>query len=143
MKENIFQFGDTFWIQLMGCAIRTSAIVNYSYTYISLLKMSGLLEKYSKYLLFYKQFINNIHDSKAKYDKFFKKLIKWWKTMLNYHWLWQQMNLYGLEYQHPREKTPLQNLPKQAQPLSIYSNSLRTFNGLPTNGILSGTTYHQ
>ena len=31
MKENIFQFGDTYWIQEKGCTMGTSAAVNYAY----------------------------------------------------------------------------------------------------------------
>ena len=87
MKENIFQFGNNFWLQLMGCAMGTSAAFNYSYTYICLLKMSGLLKESSEYLLFYKRFINNIiemwnynkKDSLTKFDEFFKQLNKWGK----------------------------------------------------------------
>ena len=53
MKNNIFQFGDTYWLQLIGCAMGTSAAVNYSYTYIGLLEMLNLLPNFKKYLLFY------------------------------------------------------------------------------------------
>lgn len=87
MKGNIFQFGDTFWLQLIGCAMRTSAAVNYLYTYIGLLEMFGLVEEYSEYLIFYKWYIDNIivlwnhskQDSQAKFDKFFKQLNQWEK----------------------------------------------------------------
>ena len=30
IKNNIFQFGDTNWLQLIGCAVGASAAVNYS-----------------------------------------------------------------------------------------------------------------
>ena len=87
MKENIFQFGDTFWLQLMGCAMGTSAAVNYSYTYIGLLEMSGLLQEFKKYLLFYRRFIDDgigvwnhgLPDSDKKFKEFFKRLNDWGK----------------------------------------------------------------
>ena len=44
--QNIFQFSDTFWLQLMGCAMGTSAAVNYSYMYVGLLKLECLLVDY-------------------------------------------------------------------------------------------------
>jgi hypothetical protein len=31
MCSNIFQFGDTFWKQTPGCAMGTSAVVNYAH----------------------------------------------------------------------------------------------------------------
>ena len=39
MKENIFQFGDTHWLQKIGCAMGTSAAVNYACLYVGLLEM--------------------------------------------------------------------------------------------------------
>ena len=41
MKENIFQFGDTHWLQKIGCAMGTSAAVNYAYLYVGLLEMDS------------------------------------------------------------------------------------------------------
>ena len=52
MKENIYQFRDTYYLQLMGWAMGTSAAVNYSYIYIGLLEMTGVINNYKQYLLF-------------------------------------------------------------------------------------------
>jgi hypothetical protein len=54
MKNNIFQFGDTFWRQKRGCAMGTSAAVNYACLYVGLLEVRRLLPRYSKQLLFFK-----------------------------------------------------------------------------------------
>ena len=59
MRNNVFQFGDTYWLQLIGCAMGTSAAVNYSYIYVGLLEVNVLLVNYKKYLLFYKRFIDD------------------------------------------------------------------------------------
>ena len=59
MKQNIFQFGDTFWLQFMRCAMGTLAAVNFSCVYVSLLEIQCLLVDYKEFLLFNKRFINN------------------------------------------------------------------------------------
>ena len=87
MKQNIFQFGDTFWLQLMGCAMGTSAAVNYSYVYVGLLELQILLVDYQEFLLFYKRFIDDglgvwdvsLPNSKNKFEKFMAALNNWGK----------------------------------------------------------------
>jgi hypothetical protein len=39
MQSSIFQFGNTFWKQTLGCAMDTSTAVKYGYLYISLLEV--------------------------------------------------------------------------------------------------------
>ena len=39
MRNNIFQFGDTFWRQKRGCAMGTSSAVNYACLYVGLLEV--------------------------------------------------------------------------------------------------------
>jgi hypothetical protein len=60
MKNNIFQFGDTFWCQIRGTAMGTSRAVNYAVLYVALLETHILLKKYQSNLLFLKRFIDNI-----------------------------------------------------------------------------------
>jgi hypothetical protein len=59
MSNNIFQFGDTFWKQKRGCAMGTSAAVNYAYLYVGLLEVQRLLPNYKENLLFLKRFIDD------------------------------------------------------------------------------------
>ena len=54
MKNNIFQFGDTYWKQKRGCAMGTSAAMNYAYLYVGLLEVKRLLPNYKNNLLFFK-----------------------------------------------------------------------------------------
>ena len=59
MRSNIFQFGDTFWKQTRGCAMGTSAAVNYAYLYVGLLEVKRLLPRYKNCLPFFKRFIDD------------------------------------------------------------------------------------
>jgi hypothetical protein len=60
MKNNIFQFGDTFWRQRSGTAMGTSTAVNYAVLYVSLLEITKLLPKYPHNLRYLKRFIDDI-----------------------------------------------------------------------------------
>ena len=87
MRRNIFQFGDTYWLQTMGAAMGTSAAVNYSYIYIGLLELQSLLADFKEYLLFYRRFIDDgigvwdctLPNSDAKFDEFMSRLNNWGK----------------------------------------------------------------
>jgi hypothetical protein len=57
MQSSIFQFDDTYWKQTGGCAMGTSAAVNYAYLYVGLLQVQRLLPGYKMCLPFFKQFI--------------------------------------------------------------------------------------
>ena len=59
MMSNIFEFGDTYWIQQNGTAMGTSCAVNYAFLYIGLLEMNKLLTDFQLWLPFYARFINN------------------------------------------------------------------------------------
>jgi hypothetical protein len=59
MRNNILQFGDTVWRQKRGCAMGTSAAVNYAYLYVGLLEVQRLLPQYTSSLLFFKRFIDD------------------------------------------------------------------------------------
>jgi hypothetical protein len=59
MKNNIFQFGDTYWQQKRGCTMGTSLAVNYACLYVGLLEVKCLLPRYTNQLLFFKRFIDD------------------------------------------------------------------------------------
>jgi hypothetical protein len=59
MRSHIFQFGDTYWKQTRGCAMGTSAAVNYAYLYVGLLEVQRLLPRLKTRLLFFKRFIDD------------------------------------------------------------------------------------
>ena len=46
MKNNVFQFGDTFWRQLNGTAMVTSCAVNYAFLYVRILEIEQLLKDF-------------------------------------------------------------------------------------------------
>jgi hypothetical protein len=60
MKNNIFQFGDTYWRQTSGTAMGTSTAVNYAVLYVGLLEITKLLPKFPHNLLYLKLFIDDI-----------------------------------------------------------------------------------
>ena len=59
MTNNIFEFGDTTWRQVMGCAMGTSTAVNYAYLYVGLLEIKRLLVNHKANLLFFHRFIDD------------------------------------------------------------------------------------
>jgi hypothetical protein len=59
MRNNIFQFGNTYWRQIRGCAMGTSSAVNYACLYVGLLEVRRLLPRYKNNLLFFKRFIDD------------------------------------------------------------------------------------
>jgi hypothetical protein len=59
MSSDIFQFGDTYWKQTRGCAMGTSAAVNYTYLYVGLLEVQRLLPRFETCLPFFKRFIDD------------------------------------------------------------------------------------
>ena len=87
MKQIIFQFGDTFWLQVMGCAMGTSAAVNYSYVYVGLLELQILMVGFEEFLLFYRRFIDDgkvvwdhsLPNSESKFKEFMAALNDWGK----------------------------------------------------------------
>jgi hypothetical protein len=84
MKNNIFQFGDTYWRQKRGCAMGTSSAVNYACLYVGLLEVKRLLPRYSTQLLFFKRFIDDgigvwldTPDDPLAWKRFFRALNNW------------------------------------------------------------------
>jgi hypothetical protein len=84
MKNNIFQFGDTFWRQKRGCAMGTSSAVNYACLYVGLLEVRRLLPRYKTQLKFFRRFIDDgigvwldQPDEPLAWKSFFRCLNNW------------------------------------------------------------------
>jgi hypothetical protein len=84
MRNNTFQFRDTYWKQKRGCAMGTSSTVNYAYLYVGLLEVQRLLPDYKRDLLYMKRFIADgigvwIDDpnNPQAWDHFFATLNQW------------------------------------------------------------------
>jgi hypothetical protein len=60
MKNNIFQFDDTFWLQLHGTAMGTSTACTYATLYYAYHERLTLLSPFSTKLLYFRRFIDDI-----------------------------------------------------------------------------------
>jgi hypothetical protein len=60
MENNVFQFDDTFWHQLHGTAMGTSAACMYATLYYAYHERTVLLEKYALNLPYFKRYIDDI-----------------------------------------------------------------------------------
>jgi len=105
MSNNILQFGDTTWRQISGCAMGTSAAVNYSYLYVGRLETHILLKRYQANLLYYKRFIDDVigvwMDDPAHpeaWDDFFRDLnnygkLRWTTTGFTDHLTFMDLDI--------------------------------------------------
>ena len=60
MKSNVFRFGDTYFIQLIGIAMGTSMACMYAMLYYTVHERIFLLPKYRDNVLYLRRFIDNI-----------------------------------------------------------------------------------
>jgi hypothetical protein len=60
MYNNIFQFGDSWWIQKIGTAMGTPCACIYATIFFAWFERKFILTKYKDNLLLYKQQIDNI-----------------------------------------------------------------------------------
>jgi hypothetical protein len=60
MNNNIFMFGDTYWIQLKGTAMGTPAAPLYSILTFGHHENENILNEFQHNILFYKRYIDNI-----------------------------------------------------------------------------------
>ena len=60
MKNNIFTFGDTFWLQKTGTAMGTPCACMVASIYFAYHERTIILNKYKDNLIFYKRFIDNV-----------------------------------------------------------------------------------
>ena len=60
MNRNLFQFNDTYWLQLDGTAMGTPPACLYATISYGVHERNKILRSYSNYLLFYRRFIDDI-----------------------------------------------------------------------------------
>ena len=60
MKNNFFEFGDLFFLQLLGTAMGTSAAVMWATIYFAYHEVHTILPKYGHLLLYFKRYIDDI-----------------------------------------------------------------------------------
>ena len=60
MRNNVFRFGQSYWKQHIGTAMRTPRACIYGTLFYACHEISTILPKYQKNLLLYKHFIDNI-----------------------------------------------------------------------------------
>ena len=60
MKNNIFTFGDTHWLQRMGTAMGTPCACMLATIYFSFHERTKILPKYSTNILFYRRYIDDV-----------------------------------------------------------------------------------
>jgi len=60
LKNNVFQSGDTFWLQTKGTAMGTSTACKYATLYFAYYERTHLWPKYSTYLGYYRRFIDDV-----------------------------------------------------------------------------------
>ena len=59
MRHNIFQFGNTFWIQKNSVAMGISYAVNYAFLYMGILEILELLQDFAMWMPFFARFIDD------------------------------------------------------------------------------------
>ena len=94
MKNNYFKFGDTFWLQLSGCAMGTPLAPPYTTIYFSPHE-NHCQSLFKNNLIFYKRFIDNIfgiwhcHSNyKSNFNSFQTKMNKWHRL----HWDFEDLS---------------------------------------------------
>jgi len=60
MRNNLFEYGDLYFLQLLDTAMGTSAACMWATIYYSVHKIGSLIPNYSQYLLIFKCFIDNM-----------------------------------------------------------------------------------
>eukprot|EP00957_Ditylum_brightwellii_P049955 3786536-Ditylum_brightwellii.AAC.1 len=60
MKSNVFSFGNTWWLQLIGVVMGTPCACIIAMLYFGLFERHFLLQKYKPWLLEYMQFIDDV-----------------------------------------------------------------------------------
>ena len=59
MKNNVFQFGDTYWLQLIGTAMGTPPAPTYA-NLVFAFHQNTIVPKYPTHLVLYKRYIDDI-----------------------------------------------------------------------------------
>ena len=60
MKNNVFSFGNTYWLQKSGTAMGTPCACMLATLYFSYHERTKILPKYASHILFYRRFIDDV-----------------------------------------------------------------------------------
>ena len=60
MKNNVFSFGDTYWLQTSGTAMGTPCACMLATLYFSYHERTKILPKYASHIIFYRRFIDDV-----------------------------------------------------------------------------------
>ena len=80
MRNNVFEFGDTRYLQLMGTAMGTSSACMYATIYFAIHEMKTLLPTFSRNLIFLRRYIDDliaiwvVNDPTITWDNFCSNL---------------------------------------------------------------------
>jgi len=85
MKNNIFSFGDTYWLQTPGTAMGTPSACAYAMISFGYYENTMILTTYHANLLYYKRYIDDIlgvwlpstHDNTTTWNSFKQQLNNW------------------------------------------------------------------
>jgi len=85
MENNIFSFGNSFWLQISGTALGTPCACAYAMISFGYHENTTILTTYRSNLLFYKQCINDIlgiwlpspHDNTTSWNNFKQQINNW------------------------------------------------------------------
>jgi len=145
MKNNVFTFGDTFWLQLKGTAMGTPAAPLYSIITFGMHENRHILNQFQRNIFYYKRYIDDIlgiwlESSELDWQNFKATLnqfgsLKWniedlttSTTFLDLHISIQRDTIHTSTFQKPM------NLYTYIPPLSAHPNSC--FKGFITGEIL-------
>jgi len=87
MRNNIFEFGDLLFLQLLGTAMGTSSAVMWATLYYGYHEVHTLIPKYGSSLLYFRRFVDDIFliwlkDDTTKWDNFCKD-VNYFKHEIN------------------------------------------------------------
>jgi hypothetical protein len=119
MKNNIFSFGDTFWIQQIGTAMGTPTACSYASITYGQHENTQILPKFKSHLLYYKRYIDDVFGI-------------WLPSATNNHETWEQFkamlnNWAGLRWkiQEPSQKTVFLDLNIQLSNATIVTSTFQ------------------
>ena len=124
MKNNVFSFGDTHWLQRTGTAMGTPCACMLATIYFSFHERTSILPKYSDNILFYRRFINDViclwtcpNDDIAHSNKKFQDLQEDMNTFGLLRWEFQPLSLsttfldLNIKLRHPTTNNHTTNHP--------------------------------
>jgi len=145
MKNNIFTFGDTSWLQLQGTAMGTPAAPLYSIITFGIHENTQILNNFQQNLFFYRRYIDDIlgiwvESSETDWQEFKVKLNQFGTLKWNIEELTEHTNFLDLQISIENNKIQTKTFQKDMNlytyipPLSAHPNSC--FKGLITGEIL-------